>query len=378
MSASDTGKICTLPTAKRKEAAEIKYAAAVRLYGSSALSLREVAEQSGVSAFGLSAHIGKYHRNLLYARYGLDAENETSRMIKVKSPKGQSGATVEKYKEAIDACGDMAYLEFNISQIARMFGLDGSALAAQLRVHHEGVIEKRESLRRSLGLADNIRRGARRCSEETYSEALLLYRDTEMTMREVAERCRVSKSGFCQFMRFYHKDIIDHKASRRRASANESGNKKNGRMSGNGQPYGPKPETVLQYAPALKLYLSSSLPVKEIAAKTGVPVAGLHSYLRQWCPGEILRRRGFEWDGKSEVDLQASPHCLKSTAEKYAGAIASLKSDPRPVAAVAREFGHNPEVFRQYLKKHKPGLVGGRRKKNLNLEQGSTVTSQKT
>ena len=58
-----------------------------------------------------------------------------------------------------------------------------------------------------------------------------------------------------------------------------------------------------------------------------------------------------------EPDLNKTRHYLKSVAEKYAEAIASLKANPRSINAVASEFGHNPEVFREYLKKHEPGLA---------------------
>lgn len=77
----------------------------------------------------------------------------------------------------------------------------------------------------------------------------------------------------------------------------------------------------------------------------------------QWHKGEKLRRRGYDWDGESPVDLSSSRPFRKSTAGKYAAAIESLKESPRPVAVVAEEFGHNPDVFRDYLKKHEPELV---------------------
>ncbi len=324
----------------RKKAAENKYAKAVALYAASDLTIRQVARECNVTASGLSAHIGKYYRNLLFKRYGLDINDENLRKIKVKPPKGQSYKTHIKYKTAIEACSDVAYIEFNISQIARMFGLSGPALAAQLRVHYPGVIENRERVRHKLGVADNVHRGPRPQSTEAYKEAMLVYRDTDMTISEVADICKVSKSGFSQFIRFYHKNIISCKAARRKASATKNNEKKAGELAGNGRLYGPKPETVALYAPALELYRTTSLSINAIIEKTGVPYSGFKGYLHKWYRDyKLMRGAG-------------------SVAEKYAAAVASLKDNPRPIAEAAKEFGHNPEVFREYLKKHEPALAG--------------------
>ena len=356
-----------LPTRMRETAAERKYAKAVEMYASTALSIRCVAKKCGVSPSGLSAHIGKHHRDLLFARYGLDINDEKLRSLKIKPPKGQSLMTHLKYKDAIEACGDIAYIEFNVSQVARMFSLDGSALAAQLRVHYPDVIPNREKLRQKLGIADNVQRGARPWCAEAYADALEMYRDSDLSIPQVADRCNVSKSGFCQFLRFYHKDVIEMKSARRREARKKVGVRRPGELAGNGKLYGPKPATVALYAPALDLYRNSSLTVKEIVEKTGVPEAGFKGYLHQWHRGEKLRRRGCEWDGVSDPDLAATRQFLKSTAAKYAPAIESLKGNPRNVTQAAAEFGLNPDVFREYLQTHEPklaALLGMTRRQN--------------
>ena len=161
-----------LPGTLRESAAEQKYAAAVAMYSAGSLTLREVAKACGVTAAGLSAHIGKHHRRLLFERYGLDPEKYDLSSLKVKPPKGQSLKTHLKYKDAIEACGDIAYIEYNVSEIARMFHLEGPSLAYQLYIHYPDVIPNREKTRRRLGIADNTHRGARAISVDTYAEAL--------------------------------------------------------------------------------------------------------------------------------------------------------------------------------------------------------------
>lgn len=98
------------------------------------------------------------------------------------------------------------------------------------------------------------------------------------------------------------------------------------------------------------------MTITEIAKATGVTKSGFAGYLHMWHRGDKLLRRGQEWDGDSEPDLINTKRSLKSVAVKYAAAIESLKENPRPVAEVAAEFGHHPEVFRDYLKHHEPEL----------------------
>lgn len=347
-------EIFLLPTEKRHSAAMQKYAEAVRVYSETNLSLCEIAEKFGVSASGLSTHIGKYHRSLLLKRYGMESLNLS---VCVKKTVGQSLLAYQKYRSAIAACSDMAFIEYNISQIAQMFGHKATCLASQLRFHYQNVIPERELVRQRLGLADNNHRGARQSCVEQYAEAVSMYRDTDMTIPDVAKACGVSMSGLSQHLRFYHKDTIELKAKRRRSSRGKTGVRRLGTLSGNGQEYGPKPETVAKYAKALELYRTSCMTVKEIVKATGVPHAGFRGYLHQWHRGEKLLRRGYHWDGESEPDLKGTKQYLKSTAGKYAPAILSLKEKPRNVAEVAAEFGLHPDTFRLYLQKHEPDLA---------------------
>lgn len=345
-----------LPSRERHSVTVRKYAQAVEMYASTDFSISRISKLCGVTAAGLSAHIGKYYRDLLCRRYGLSADDVDVQTVKVKQPKGQSLITYRKYKDAIAACQDLAYIEYNIAQIGRMFGHDGTSLASQLRFHYPDVIPLRERLRKRLGIADNTHRGVKPHCEKVYSEAVRLYRDTDMSLPEVAELCKVSAGGLSQHLRYYHKDVIEAKARKRNASKRKLGSRKPGRLAGNGNAYGPKPETVAKYAKALELYRTTGMTIAQIVAVTGVTKSGFAGYLHMWHRGDKLLRRGYRWDGESEPDLRGTKHYLKSVAVKYAPAIESLRENPRPVSEVAAEFGHHPEVFRDYLKHHEPEL----------------------
>ena len=318
-----------------------KYAEAVELYATTGLPMRCIAEICEVTPRGLSAYIGRNHRQLLYARYGLNIGDCETDTLKIRPVRGQSYRSHIKYKDAIEACGDIAYIEYNVSQIARLFGLSGPALSSQLRVHYPDVIPARERLRKRLGLADNAHRGARKISNDVYEEALRMYRNTDMTIPQVAEKCDVSKGGLVQYMRFYHKEIIKYKEEKRCAAKESKSTRIAGQLSGNGRLYGPKSGTVERYAPAVELYRTTFKSIPEIAAETGVSVSGLRNYLKQW-QGEA-----------GKIDHRRS----SKASDKYAAAIASLSVNARPVASVAAEYGLNPDVFRRYLKTNAPHLI---------------------
>lgn len=339
-----------LPSSQRTPAAENKYSEALQLYATSDLTIRQVSEICKVTPAGLSSFISKHHRPLLYARYGYDI-NPSGADIKVKSPKGQSERTHIKYKDAIQACGDMAYIEYNISQIARMFGHSPSALAAQLRVHYPDIIPSREETRQRLGIADNARRGPRAASEQLYKQAADLYGNSDLTVAQVAEKFDISLSGFKQFMRFYRKDILASKASRRAAA--DPSSPVIGSLAANGTLYGPKDNTVGQYAQALELYRNTGLTVDNIIDATGVPSQGFKGYLNRWHPRRAL-----------------SP-----TAAKYAAAIQDIRDNAgQPLAQIATRHGLNPDTFRQYLKKHYPDLIA--RLGMTTLPNGKLVKAQ--
>lgn len=337
-----------LPVADRISAARSKYAAAVELYASSSLSIREIAEQTGLTPKALSSYLSSHYRPLLYRRYGLDVPKD-DRPVKIKSPRGQSRATHLKYKDAIEACGDIAYVEFNISQIARIFGLNPTCLSSQLRVHYPDIIPTREALRRRLGLADRLHRGAKESSKAAYERAVTVYMNTNLTIQEVADQFGVSGSGFGQYMRYYHHNAIAAKAKRRSEAKRVYHERQTGALSGNGKPYGAKQRTDELYEQALKIYSDGRRTIEEVILETGVPPAGFKHYLDTW-------RR----------DIR---HMRKNA--KYGEAIASLRTNPRAVTEVAKEYGLNADVFREYIRKHVPDLA--ERQGMVRLENGSLV-----
>ena len=221
-----------------KPETEAKYRPALELYAATDLSIAEICRQCGISTSGFSRYIGIYHRHLMLERNGIKCDREEAGDIKISQRRGQRPETHAKYKEAIAACDSMDYIEYNVSQIAREFGLDGTNLGRQLRTHYPEVLEFRERSRQRLGLDDGLPRGTRPWCREQYAEAVELLRaDRYVTVQEAADRCNVSYSGLEQHLIFYHKELVDNRIKVRKKAVRQQ---RKGKITGRGTLHTPK------------------------------------------------------------------------------------------------------------------------------------------
>ena len=344
---------------RRRCALHGKYEQAVALYADTDMPLCRIAEECQVSAGGLKNYLRRYWRELVLRRHHVEADDPYS--VKLVEAGKQSRVAHQKYREAVAACDAMEYIEYNVSQIARRFNLDGPALANFMRVHYPDILTRREAVRVRLGINEPVWHGARPKCMERYAEATELYRTTDMSLPEVAEACGISEGGFSQHLRFYHKEVLEQKRERRRSAQTET-RKTRGALLGNGRKYAPSAEVEQKYARALALYKDTALTMKEIVSRTGVSAEGFRFYLHKWHKELVLERSGITGAISETADLRKARCRMKSVAAKYEKAIESLRQHPRPVTRVAAEFGFQPETFRNYLHKHEPELVGSKRK----------------
>lgn len=332
--------------------AEEKYHAALKLYRDTDRSITEISRECGVSRNGFASYIQRHHRDLMFARHGVTGVAPDRKMRK---PKGQNPSTHAKYKAAIEACDSEDYIHLNVSQIARLFRLDGTALSNQLKTHYPEILDRREKERLRRGIADNFLRGARKSAVDTYADAVELLRRSDKTIEEAAEACGISFSGLRQHILLYHKDLVALRRHRRKEGQRVP---KIGHLSGNGKVRRPDEEYAARFEKALDLYRSSTLPVKDICAATGTDMQAFKHHLRMWHKDLMFRRRGAELPaGASDrASLEGVKRSDPRAAEKYAGAIAELKGGKATVEATAKKYGFTPEVFRAYLKEHFPRL----------------------
>ena len=335
-----------------RPATEDQYREAIELYGSTSLSVRAICARCGVSYAGFRSYLYKYRRDLLLSRHGVAASSASDAAhTRLRGRRGQTAAARAKYGNAIAACDDAKYVEYNVSQIAHLFGLNPTGLSNQLRAHCPELLERRELERRRLGLADNQQRGVRPWCREQYAAAVKLLRTTELTLSEAAERCGVSFTGLRQHVCFYHKDLQQTRSELRERAKTQ---RRKGHITGSGRRHEPTPGSRERYRDAVRLYRNTAMTIKEIAEKQGLNPFSFTSYLQTWHREDVFARRGAEY--REGASLSQTKQYKKPTAAKYAPAIERLRAENRPTSEIAAEFGLHPEVFRQYLKEHEPEL----------------------
>lgn len=355
-----------------KPETEAKYRSALEVYSETDLSIAEICRRCEVSLNGFARYISRYHRHLMLKRNGIKCSKEEVGNVRISRWRRQHPATHVKYKEAIEACGSMKYIEYNVSEIAREFGLDGTNLANQLRTHYPEILEFREKARQKFGHNDNLPRGVRPWCKEQYAAAVELLRaDRYVTVQAAAGQCNVSYKGLEQHLRFYHKELVENRIMIRRQAVKQ---KRKGRITGRGTLHAPSPEIVAKYAEALSLYSSTPLSARKIAERTGVSIKGFYEYLQTWHKDLVCLRKGLAYEEGKPVDWSSVRKYNPATAAKYAGAIARLKESGLTAAQVASEFGLHPETFRGYLKEHEPELHASLGMKKT--ENGKTISAK--
>lgn len=168
-----------------------KYSDAITLYVETGLSIKQICEQTGVGFYAFSSYLSTHHRDLILKRHNLTEFKN----VKLRGKKGQTTAAHYKYKDAIAACDSMEYIEYNISQIARIFNVDCSSLASQLRRHYPDIVPRREQERRRIGITVNLQYGARKWSKKEYATAIEMLQSSDKTIEEVATVAGTSQVG---------------------------------------------------------------------------------------------------------------------------------------------------------------------------------------
>lgn len=342
---------------------ELKYREAIILYSDSNLSIKDICERTGVGFCAFSSYLSKHHRDLIIKRHHLTKYAN----VKLRGSKGQTTSAHYKYKDAIAACDSVEYIEYNISQIARIFDVNCSSLASQLRRHYPEIVPRRELERKRMGITINLQYGARKWSKEGYATAVEMLQSSDMTIGEVASACNVSYTGLREHIIAYYPQITTQREIKR---TNATGRKMRGERNGNWAIHEPEHSSIEKYEKAIELYRTTSLEVKEIARIASVNLGGLRYHIRIWHPRLMAQRRGFD----ENVPIEQTKRYKKSTAEKYADAIERLKNSNLPTSRVAAEFGLNPEVFRMYIKEHYPELTAVRGM--TKADNGKTVSNR--
>ncbi len=332
---------------------EARYRPALELYRTTRLSIREICERTATPVAGFRSYIQRHCRELMFERHGVDATDAQTRLL--KKQKGQTAAAHARYRDAILACDNAAYIEYNISQIAHLFHLNPTGLGNQLRNHFPEILQRREKERQRRGLISRPGGAPSPVSNAQYADAVDHLRSSDDTVRHTAALYGLSLSGLRQHLLFYHKELLNRRSDKRTCA---KGGKLTGALTGNGQRHLPADAQTEKYTEAVRLYSTTAMTQKQVAAATGLPLNGLRNYLRTWHPELILDHRcARPAPGSPLPQLSSTKPYQKSTAVKYADAIGRLRTSGLSTAEVAHEFGLNAEAFRLYLHEHEPALA---------------------
>lgn len=346
-----------------KISAELKYRDAILLYSDSDLSIKIYAKRTGVGFSAFSSYLSKHHRDLIIKRHNLSGHKN----VKLRGRRGQTTESHYKYRDAIAACDSIEYIEYNISQIARIFDVDCSSLATQLRKYYPEIVPRRELERQKMGIHVNLQYGARKWTKEAYKSAIEVLGSTDVTIEEAATQCNVSPDGLREHILAYYPQVTLQRQQKRTKAV---GQKIRGKRNGSWAIHEPQKDTIAKYESAIELYRNSSLSIEEIVAISEVNIGGFRYCLRTWYPELMVQRRGFD----EGVPFEQTKRYKKTTAEKYADAIERLKKTDETTAKVAAEFELHPEVFRMYVKEHYPELTAVRGM--IKAENGRTVSNR--
>lgn len=335
---------------------EEKYREAIELYRTTGLPVREICARTGVPFTAFRSFLHSCHRELMFARYGMEVAPEeaaATRLAQAFRPDRRLPRQVRR--------GHPRLRRHRLHRVQRLADSlhvppgplrSGQPVAEPLSRNHRAA---RARERHRLGVNDNQHRGVKPWCKEQYAGAVEHLRTTDDTIRRTADLYGLSYSGLREHLLFYHKDLVRKRADKRERA--KSGAKVRGALTGNGSRHEPKAGQTEKYREALRLYRDTALTHRQIAEATGITVTGLRNHLRIWNRRLIVEHRGYECREGEAVDLSRTKQYLKSTAAKYAGAIACLKETGRPTAEVAREFGLHPETFREYVREHEPELA---------------------
>ncbi len=228
-------------------------------------------------------------------------------------------ATTEKYAEAVELYRTTA---MPMEDIAKKCGVNNISLGAHIRQWFPELIVERRGFDKGTKLSETKR--YKKATAERYAEAIgLLKKDSRLSTQAVANRYGFQPEVFRAYLKEHEPEIF-----RDRGMTTAENGKRVGVRSSE------------KYAEALRLYATTSEPLKSIAERLELVYISLGNYVRRNFPELIEQHNSL----------------LVSSAERFAPGIEVLRTSDKTIGAVMNELGYN-EYFRMYVKEHHPELL---------------------
>jgi len=270
---------------------------------------------------------------------------------------GQRNETRERYEEAVKACSSIDFLEKTVSEIAYLYGLKPECLRNQLKRHFPDIIPNRDKLRQQLGLAKQPIRGLKPSTTAKYAPAIAMLRETDLTVKEVAEKCKVSFYGLQQHLLFYHKDVAEKRLAQRTQALSKT--LRRGDKDSSNRTVGPRPEAEALYADAIELYRTTSRTATDIAVELGFNPHNLISYIQRWYREDMtihqkLRQEQAEERRRQRKVRMENSRIVKAE-RKYAPALPLIEAGATYDEA-ALQTGVPKDRLAFWVRHHRPDL----------------------
>ena len=285
---------------------------------------------------------------------------------------GQSPETEQKYREAVQACMSIMNLSLNVADIARMYSLDPQCLRGQLKRHYPEVIPRRNELRAMLGYAVLDQSRLHQSSMEKYVPAVKMLKETDLTVKEVAERCGVTYLGLQQHLIYYHKDVAELRLGKRLQAL--SGPVPVGEKDCNNRPVGPSATMQARYAPAIKMARETDLPLTEIALRCGVEPRGLQGYVQKWHRDLMEERQRKREEALLQRKEAVRPKVSRAEIVRvqYTPTVDMIRGG-MSLSEAASAVGTSPDNLRSWLKSHYPEVLDISRNGMTKTPEGVTM-----
>ena len=191
-----------------------KYEIAVNLYRSTALTMKEIANKTGITINGFKNYLRMWHPELMLKRRGIIVDKDDDITEAFKNSKQYLKSTAAKYAEAIEFLKNNS---LTTAEAAKRFNLHPDIFREYLR-EHEPELAATHGMKR----LDNGRLVLAR-SAQKYSEAIEIYATSSESLKSISGRLNIpynSLNGFVarnypEVIAMHHKIVEDELARKR-------------------------------------------------------------------------------------------------------------------------------------------------------------------
>lgn len=322
-----------------------------------ACNVSQIAREFGLSGTNLSKQLRTHYPDVIERR-------EKARMqlgLDDHLPRGTRSWCRKQYAEALKMLEGDTYI--TLQEAARRCNVSGSGLQQHLVFYHKKLTDSRFHTRR-MAVKQQMKgkitgsgtlHAPRPATVDMYAQALLLYRTTLLSVRQISRQTGVSLKGFYEYLHTWHKELV----CLRKGIPYEEDRPVDWSAA---RKY--NPATAAKYAKAIaRLKETKTSTTAAVAIEFGLHPDCFRAYLKEHEP-ELYARQGMTKTSGGRLVARQSMEKYKEPMHLYATTTDSLN-------AIARRCGVNSCAFRDFLKRHFPELIERRKAKM----QASTVSS---